>query len=119
MIEKLMLLRPNKMSFNAVITNKSSDMKATIDWFKSKYPDVIVSFEGVVHDYEEGSNSRFSQDQLNDLTKNIFLQMIYGEILDVGLIQTKVNDFASSLTNQRPSYTLRQKCGMEIGRAHV
>lgn len=113
MVEKLMTLRPGKMSFNAVITNQSYDMKKTIEWFTAKYPDANVSFEGVVHDYEEGSNSRFTDKQLNELTQNVFLQMLYGEITNVGIIQNKMTDFINSLLMQRPSHALTQKCGMD------
>lgn len=106
--------KKRKMSFNSVLTSVNYDVEKIIEWFSKIYPEMPVTFEGVVHDYNgEGTNSRFTEEQLKDLTKNLTLQIIYGSAVQ-GSIATKMKDFADSLINKRPSSALYQKCGMDM-----
>jgi uncharacterized protein len=106
------LARNQKMSFNAVLTSKSYNAEAVIQWFNKIYPDVPVTFEGVVHSYDDNAESRFTEQQLRDLTTNLTLQIMYQTAL-TGSIRDKVNDFIISLGKKRPSSSLYQKCGMD------
>lgn len=101
-----------KMSFNAVLTTKSYDVEKVISWFKEIYPLTPVTFEGVVHNHNNNSDSMFTEEQLQDLTRNLTLQLIYKTAI-AGSIADKMNDFVLSLSKRRPSTALYQKCGMD------
>lgn len=103
----------NLMGFNAVLSTASYDPDAVIDWFLQRFPNVPVTFEGVVHDYEGSTNSRFTQAQLKDLTETVAFQIMRGTATRAGSISQRVSDFFLSLANRRPSYSLSQKCGMD------
>lgn len=99
-------------SFNSVLTSKSYDVEKIIKWFHTIYPDVPVTFEGVVHSYADNAESRFTEQQLKDLTATLSLQIMYGTAV-AGSIFDKINDFIISVSRQRPSSALYQKCGMD------
>lgn len=115
MIDRLIKLRTpkHKFSFNAVLTPVSYDVEKVIEWFKERWPEVVVSFEGVVHDYLGNAESRFTEEQLSDLTSNLALQIACGTAVKSPMIQRKMNDFLQSVQYQRPSKALWQKCGMD------
>jgi uncharacterized protein len=106
------LTEKNKFSFNSVLTSKSYNPEEIINWFKQLYPLTPVTFEGVVHSYDDNDESRFTEEQLQDMTKNVTLQIMYKTAL-VGSISNKSEDFVQSLFLKRPSNALYQKCGMD------
>ena len=102
----------NNLSFNAVLTTKSYDVEKIIKWFKQIYPHTPVTFEGVVHSHDDNQGSRFTEEQLKDLTTNLTLQIMYRTAIS-GSIFGKMNDFITSLAQKRPSSALYQKCTMD------
>ncbi|QCI65527.1 radical SAM/SPASM domain-containing protein [Phreatobacter stygius] len=106
----------HRLSINAVLTPVSSDPVAVTTWLRKRLdrPELVVSFEGVVHEYNEGDpTSRFSPAQLAELTSRVVDGVMTGALTKVPAFQRKVRDCMNSILRQRPSSVLGQKCGMD------
>lgn len=101
-------------SFNAVLTPGSYDPLAVIRWFERKHFYGKCNFEGVVHDYNGGIESRFTPDQLEDLTELLVKRMFEDGLAKVQPFKAKIEDTISAIANGRPSRILGQKCGMDL-----
>jgi uncharacterized protein len=107
------LMPKGLMSFNAVMTPASYDVAAIVEWFRARIPNAVVSLEGVVHQYGADPNASFTTDQLVDLTRKLTRQILDGSALACNAIGHKMRATLDSFINERPSFAIRQKCGMD------
>lgn len=102
------------VSLNAVLTPDNYDpddiKKFFVDRLGSK---VQVNFEGVVVDYEDGKGRLFTQAQYEDLARKIAIVCSRPVDQIPHAFRSKMQSFFNSLTYQRPSWALAQKCGMD------
>lgn len=108
-----MLGSKGRLSFNAVLTPASYDPYAVVHWFKQRIPTARVNFEGVVHQYGDDANARFTEEQLNELTVLLATQIQLGLLKESRVVMTKMINFLESLQSMRPASVLGQKCGMD------
>lgn len=106
--------REDKYMFNAVLTPASYDILELQQWFWDKFGwEVPVSLEGVVHDYNGDEFSRFTAEQLKDLTEKTTKYIIEGKVLRVANLMYKVQTAIDNMAEHRPSSAVGQKCGMD------
>jgi len=114
-IEALLTERPDKTSFNAVLTRTYHDLGALKAWFADKVgPDVFVGLEGVVNVYDAATaigTGRFEPVQLNSLTRSIFEALV--EDPNAFGLGARLDEFYASIQRRRPIEALGQKCGMD------
>ncbi|BAR61986.1 hypothetical protein NK6_8842 [Bradyrhizobium diazoefficiens] len=103
-----------RFSFNAVLTPKSHDVNAIIDWFHDYFPGCNVGFEGVVHSYASDPASIFSIEQLAQFSDTLSRQLADGSALRSPAIMDKLRRSVNSFVNEQSSETLFQKCGMDM-----
>lgn len=103
-----------RFSFNAVLTPKSHDVNAVIDWFQDYFPGCNVGFEGVVHSYASDPSSIFSIEQLNAFSDVLSRQLADGSALRSPMLMQKLQRAVKSIVNQHSSEALFQKCGMDM-----
>lgn len=103
-----------RFSFNAVLTPKSHDVNAIIDWFHDYFPGCNVGFEGVVHSYASDPASIFSIEQLAQFSDTLSRQLADGSALRSPAIMDKLRRSVNSFVNEQSSKTLFQKCGMDM-----
>lgn len=114
-IEALLAERPDKTSFNAVLTRENHDLGALKAWFAEHVgPDIVVGLEGVVNVYDAATaigTGRFEPAELNSLTRSIFEALI--EDPNAFGLGERIDEFYASIQRQRPIEALGQKCGMD------
>lgn len=107
------LMPKNAMSFNAVLTPQSYDVVSIVDWFEARIPGARVSMEGVVHQYGDDPNASFTPEQLVDFTDLLTRQILDGSALRCNMVKHKMRETLDAMINERPSFALGQKCGMD------
>ncbi len=114
-IDTLLAERPEKTSFNAVLTREHHDLRTLKAWFAENVgPDVFVGLEGVVNVYDAATatgTGRFEPAELNSLTRSIFEALV--EDPNAFGLGERIDEFYASLQRQRPIEALGQKCGMD------
>jgi uncharacterized protein len=114
-IEALLAERPDKTSFNAVLTRENHDLGALKAWFAEHVgPDIFVGLEGVVNVYDAATaigTGRFEPAELNSLTRSIFEALV--EDPNAFGLGERIDEFYASIQRQRPIEALGQKCGMD------
>lgn len=114
-IETLLAERPEKTSFNAVLTREHHDLRTLKAWFAENVgPDVFVGLEGVVNVYDAATaigTGRFEPAELNSLKRSIFEALV--EDPNAFGLGERINEFYASIQRQRPIDALGQKCGMD------
>lgn len=105
----------NKSSFNVVLTPSNYNVHTIMEWFyKNVSPDINVGFEGVVHDYDNNPTNRFTKESLNELTTSLASALITGSAFRSPMMRDKYKFALDHFINETPSYTLSQKCGMDL-----
>lgn len=103
-----------RFSFNSVLTPKSHDVNAIIDWFQDYFPGCNVGFEGVVHSYASDPSSIFSIEQLHAFSDALSRQLVDGSALRSGALREKLRRAVGAIVNEQSSEGLFQKCGMDM-----
>jgi uncharacterized protein len=103
-----------RFSFNAVLTPRSHDVNAIIDWFQDYFPGCTVGFEGVVHSYASDPSSIFSMEQLGAFSDALSRQLVDGSALRSPQMHDKLRRAVRSMVNEQSSDALFQKCGMDM-----
>jgi len=99
-------------SFNAVLTRKNLDPAAAVAWLRGRMErDVVVNKEGVVNAHD--TDHRLTDEELADLTRNVFIQTITGKLDGVPMIEMKLDNFFSTLAYRAPAAKMGQKCQMD------
>lgn len=107
-----------QISFNTVLTKNNCDVKKIREWFVQRLGDkVITNFEGVVtiHDdtTREYGNALFSDENYVVMQQSIYEMIVTGTGAKNPTILHKIRDFINSISSNRPSTALGQKCGMD------
>jgi uncharacterized protein len=103
-----------RFSFNAVLTPKSHNVDAVIDWFQDYFPNCNVVFEGVVHSYAGDQSAIFDGVSLAAFSDTLAHQLVDGSAQRSPSLTEKLRRAVRSMVNERASETLFQKCGMDM-----
>lgn len=115
-IKRLLIERPDKVSFNAVLTRMNCDLSEMREWFKKKFEldYVPLNMEGVVMQHDHNAQTTFwSEEEYTKMRLAVLRQFIEGKELQIHTLRNKIADFMEALEKRRPSYALNQKCGMD------
>lgn len=113
-IQRLVSLRPGRVSFNVVLHAKNYDLNAIYHWFNERFPNPTMSLEGVVaiyDDYTLKSIGNFNRQEYAELADNIFRELVTHR--RYGTLNRKLDYFFDALKRQTHIGTLTQKCGMD------
>lgn len=107
-----------QISFNTVLTKNNCDVKRIHEWFVQRLGDnVITNFEGVVTVHGDTSreygDTLFSDENYVVMQQSIYEMIVTGTGAKNPTILYKIRDFINSISSNRPSTSLGQKCGMD------
>ncbi|MDR9847003.1 radical SAM/SPASM domain-containing protein [Herbaspirillum huttiense] len=117
--QRLIDRRPHgAITFNAVLTAGNCDVDAITEWIQKRLDrKVPVTFEGVVHSYDQenkGDVAKWGAEQYSQLQFNVVKAMVQGtEAGYYSTIGQKAVRFLDSLKARRPAAAISQKCGMD------
>ncbi|CAB5238727.1 4Fe4S-binding SPASM domain [uncultured Caudovirales phage] len=113
------LYAEHRISFNCVLSSKNVSLFVVRQYLAEKlrlpFDSVPVCTEEILLPYDDGGVSMSVLDDLTSkrLTHVTFYEAITGNSSNVSTVEKKLNGFFESVAQQRPSYSLGQKCGMD------
>jgi uncharacterized protein len=106
-----------KISFNAMLNRNNIDRAKIQKFFRELLGTTyfVIGEGGFIDPYDEGGEANSLQDHTEALTyRNLTLRQIRsGRIDNFLVVRNRMKDWICSLTSNRPSEAVGQKCGMD------
>jgi len=108
-----------RIGFNCVLTKNNysiaSIRKYIADKLEVPLAQVMMSSEEYLLPYDKSAMAMCpdTDDDYKAMNHALYKEVVSREALGIGTIRQKMDDFFHSLSDQRPAYTLGQKCGMD------
>lgn len=110
-----LLVPENRFSVNAMI-HKDNDSRSEVQrWIRNNFGMVTIGEGGTVDAYDEGGMSMSWQSEEEHIAyrRKAFSDVMHRKIDQFNVVNMKIENFITSLREQRPSSMLGQKCQMD------